>query len=247
MKLVHAPRSLLLSSLAVFLFVPLAVITAGVFSRHVWWDLPIHELQTVGWIVLVLVAPVSWRLAMGRAGTWITLAVVCSGTCLFLFFRALLAGGTIQALWSVVVAAVCVGVLGWTRFEQKKSYFDPKMNWFEGRPQAIPGLQVRILMNEGAPAVLRVCRLDQDGLFAYSSYGSIFPDSRVELELYLGDPHHERRARIKGDVVRQFEKRSVNRLSGDWGVGVRFHPQTPDETKDFRDFLEVLRGEGYID
>ena len=68
MRVIHLPRSLLLSSAALFVLVPIAVLTRAVFSSHAWWDPPLADLALCGWAVLGVVAPISWRLAMGRRG-----------------------------------------------------------------------------------------------------------------------------------------------------------------------------------
>jgi hypothetical protein len=247
MKVIRAPRTLLASSAALFLLVPVAVITAGIFSSHVWWDLPMAELLLAGWIALVMVAPISWRLIMGRRGAWHALAAICALVCLGLLLQAAWMRGTIQGLWAVVVCGLCTVLLAWTRQEQRKSYFDPGMPWFQGLPVAIPRLTAS-MMSGAVPASgeLQVCRLDSGGVFVFSRAGSIVPRTEVELELRHGEPHSERKTRITGTVVRQFEGRSSKCESGDWGVGIQFHPLEPDAEKDFRDFLEVLRGEGCI-
>jgi hypothetical protein len=247
MKVIRAPRTLLASSAAVYLLVPVAVVTAGVFSSHVWWDLPMADLLLAGWIALAFVAPISWRLVMGRRGAWHALATGCALLCLGLLLRAAWIRGTLQGIWAVGVSAFCTGLVAWTRHEQRRSYFDPKMPWFQGLPIAIPRLTAVVTSGaHPAGSELQVCRLNSEGMFAFSRSGAIVPETEVELELRHGDPHEERKTRIAGTVVRQFEGRSSKRDSGDWGVGIRFHSREPDAEKDLLDFLEVLRGEGYI-
>lgn len=136
----------------------------------------------------------------------------------------------------------------WTKREQSKSYFDPQLSWFQGLPRPIPQLQAKLVgLDETAlPSPLAVCRLDEEGLFAFSQQGQIVPHVDVELELFHGNLLDERKIRLKGRVVRQFESRVCQGRSRDWGIGVQWSPMTPDSKKDFQDFLEVLRGEGYV-
>jgi hypothetical protein len=247
MKVIRAPRTLLASSAALFLLVPVAVITAGVFSSHVWWDLPRGDILLAGWLALAIIAPISWRLIVGRRGAWQVLAAVCTLICLALLLNAAWMRGTVQGLWAVAVCAICTALLAWTRHEQQKSYFDPGMPWFQGLPVAIPRLTAAVISGSVSTSdELQVCRLDACGVFVFSRSGTIVPRTEVEIELRHGEPHSERKTRITGTVVRQFEGRSSKRESGDWGVGIQFHPLEPDAEKDFRDFLEVLRGEGCI-
>lgn len=246
MKVIRPPRSLLFSSATLFVLVPLTVLTVAIFSSHAWWDPPLSDLALAGWVALAVVAPISWRLSMGRRGAWEALAALCVLSCVFLLMRAAWMRGTPQGLWAVFVSAICVAILVWTRSEQRKSYFTPQMSWFQGVPAPIPQLFASVVGAPEGSAELRVCRLDEEGLFAFSMGGRIVPNTEIELELRYGEPHESRKARVRGTVVRQFEGRSSKRDSGDWGIGVRFYPQGPDPTKEFHDFLGALRGEGYI-
>lgn len=168
--------------------------------------------------------------------------------CLVLLFRAAWIRGTLQALWAVLMSGVSTLLVAWTRHEQKKSYFDPELRWFQGWPVAIPRLAAVVLGDRPFPEkALRVCRLDEQGAFLFSvGAGQIPEKTEVELELRYEDSHQERKARITGTVVRQFECRASMSNPGDWGLGIQFHAQDPDAKKEFRDFIEVLRGEGYI-
>ncbi len=250
MKVIRAPRPLLLSAAAVFALVPLAVITAGVFSREAWWNLSLAPLQITGGVVLLVVAPISWRLVMGRRGAWEGLAILCALACLYLAGRSILMQGTIQGLWTVLVTAFCYALLAWIRTEQRQPYFDPRLTWYQGLPTAIPGVEAVITSGEGSSNRLRICRLNERGLFAFSKSGAIIPETTVTVQLVrsgeAGAGLNQRIPRIDGVVVRQFEGRTTGARQGDWGVGIRFHRPAPDLAKEFRDFLEVLRGEGCI-
>ena len=246
-KVTRAPRTLQAAAAALFVLVPVAVVTARVFSMRPWWDPSFSRATIVGAVTLAIVAPISWRLVLGRRGAWELLAAGCGLACAAMLVRAAAMRGTAQAIWAVLVSALCAALVSWARREQKKSYFDPEIPWFQGLPAAIPQLTAVVLSGDGGPATeLQVCRLDSEGLFAFSRGGPMVAGSQLELELRLGDPYEERRARISGFVVRHFEGRSSQRKSGDWGVGVAFARPGPDAAKDFGDFLEVLRAEGHI-
>jgi len=248
MKLMDAPRSLLAAAGALFSLVPISVLTAGVFSKREWWNLSISHLQSVGWVALALVAPLSWRLIMGRKGSWETLVAICALGCFLLLLSSAIHRNTLQGLWALGVTGVCVFLICWIKREQMRSYFNPQIPWFQGLPRAIPQLRATIIGEGGlvSDPPLLVCRVDEEGLFAFSSQGGAVHQSDVEMELFHGSPFDERKVRIKGRVVRQFESRVCHGQSKDWGIGVRFSWISPDSEKDFLDFLEVLRGEGYI-
>ncbi len=234
MRLIQAPRELLLASASLFALVPLSVVTAGVFSTHVWWDLPVGELRWVGWIILILIAPLSWRLMMGRRGAFESLVVVIGLLCLFLGVRALAMRGTLQGVWTLTLTGLCVSLLAWIRRELAAPYFDPRMGWFAGLPPAMVPVEARWL---DLDSTLSVARLGPTGVFVFSSHGAP-PSGQVgELELSF----RERKVRLTGSVVRQFSHPGAG-----WGAGVRFGPLAPDAKKDFGDFLNAIRAEGHI-
>lgn len=234
MRLIQAPRELLVSCASLFVMVPLSVVTAGVFSTHVWWDLPIGELRFVGFVVLLLVAPLSWRLMMGRRGALESLAVVLGFLCLFLAFRALLMRGTLQGVWTLTLSGLCLGLLAWIRRELSAPYFDPRMGWFTGLPSKLVSVDAR-WMDRDHP--VSVARLGRSGAFVFSSVGSPPGVPLGELELSF----RERKVRLTGSVVRQFSHPGAG-----WGAGFRFDPLAPDAKKDFGDFLNAIRAEGHI-
>jgi hypothetical protein len=235
MIVVGASRGLLASGAALFLLVPLAVVTAGVFSSQVWWDLPLSRLALAGWTTLALVAPLSWRIMMGRRGAIQALASFMALGSLFLVVRSIAMRGTLQGVWTLTVMAACLGLLSWVRRELGRPFFDPGLGWFVGIPKALPGVQAR-LGSAGDGLSVRVARLGSEGAFVFSFAGSPPAELSLEVELALG----ERKVRLNGKVVRRF----IHQGSG-WGVGIMFGRPRPDQRKELGDFLNAIRSEGH--
>ncbi len=235
MRVVGAPRGLLAAGASLFLLVPLAVVTAGVFSSHVWWDLPLSRLALTGWVALILVAPVSWRLMMGRRGSLESLATMMALGSLALVLRSIAIRGTLQAVWSLTVMAVSLLLVAWARRELLRPYFDPGMSWYSGIPRPLANIEGRLETSQG-PVRVRIARLGVEGVFVFSVAGQPPADLLMEIELGSGD----RKVRLAGEVVRQFFHPGAG-----WGVGLRFRRPHPDRLKEFGDFLNAIRSEGH--
>jgi hypothetical protein len=243
MLVVKAPRRLLLLGASLFFLVPLAVVTAGVFSPQVWWDLPVQQLAMVGWVSLALVAPLSWRLMMGRRGAQQTLNALLVLACVFLALRSLLGGTTFQGVWTLTVMLIGVGLAAWVRSELSQPYFDPRMEWFSGLPKAIARLEAWVNLEKAASeenrrtALFQVARIGSSGAFIFSSQGAMELPEPVCVEFRF----RERSVRLEGNVVRQF----YNPGSG-WGVGIRFLPHSPDVSFELGEFLDAIQSEGCL-
>lgn len=234
MRLIHAPWAHLAACAALYLLVPIAVATAGVFSSHVWWDLPLEHLRWVGAATLAVLAPLSWRLILGRRGSFASVAVLMGLMCLALAIRALLMRGTLQGVWTLTVTALCVALLAWIRQQLEQPYFEPRMGWFAGLPRELAPIEAHL---NGAGGV-RVARLAPAGAFVFADRGQAPSGPGMVLELAFKG----RKVRMSGDLVRQF-----SHPGSGWGVGIKFRPPTPDERKDLGDFLNVVWSHGHAD
>ncbi len=130
----------------------------------------------------------------------------------------------------------------WLRNELDRSYFDPQMKWFQGFPKAIPGLTCEMEWN-GKKGDFRVSRIDKEGTFLF--FDQHASKNQVELERMksgqaaeLVFKFRERQIKCQGVPVRSF--------GTGVGVGLQFSKVLPDARKDLGDFVELLRGEGYV-
>jgi hypothetical protein len=143
--------------------------------------------------------------------------------------------------YSIFLSVYLGLMLYWIRHEMRRSFFDPDMQWYEGLPKSIPSLVCEIVAgNTRTP--MKVSRLDEEGTFIFSE---------VPLELETRFPMTPDR---KSELVMKFRDRQVNchgvpmsffKRSSE-GVGFRFFENSLDQRKDLGDFIEALRGEGYV-
>ena len=124
--------------------------------------------------------------------------------------------------------------------ELRQSYLDPKLRWFQGSPKAIPGLTCQVGFGE-APVLFRVTRFDSRGAFlAYGERSSAAPFEKKTLaKLHFSFRHREL-------VCAGRARSSLYREGQALGLGFEFQDLSLDQKKEIDDFLELLRGEGYV-
>ncbi len=118
------------------------------------------------------------------------------------------------------------------------SYVDSRMRWYQGLPEPIPGLHCELLQGDQSIPLV-VCRLDREGTFLFRKTDPPLEralDSKrlVELVFYF-----------KGKKIRS---RGILKkwLPSKKGAGIKFCNISPDTKKELGDFVEHLKGEGYV-
>lgn len=241
MRVILVPVRLRLVAAALFLCVPLAAFETVIVTRAPWWKLPYQSIAIWSASVFLIILPLSIRLMQGRSGaarvleaflgTWLVLntwVAAHSRSPALGFFTLLLLGG-----FSAWVA--------WARYELGRSFFDPQMSWYQGLPRPLPGVSCRVAWSD-RELDCRVSRLDRQGAFVFQS-GARPSDPaltalRTDVRSELTFSFRERTVRCTGVPVRA--------LTGDRGAGFQFDGLAPDLKKQLGDFIEVLKGEGYV-
>ena len=122
----------------------------------------------------------------------------------------------------------------WLQYDLGRPFFDPGIRWYQGLPPTIPG--IRCLLTQGPHQIeLKVSRLDHDGAFVFSPDGNsidLNASNMAELQFFF----RNRQIRCQGAPVRVLKT----------SAGFCFSDIPPDTKKDLGDFVETLRGEGYV-
>ena len=148
MKVLSAPRGLRLAAIASFLSVIFAVFESVVVARAPWWALPIVSMEraAVASFVFTLVGAV-FLLRGVRAAQW----VFTGAGALWVFLSVGLAVRSKNpglGFFSIFLAVYLGLLVYWIRFEMSRSFFDPRMKWFEGLPKSIPALNCEIVAGD---------------------------------------------------------------------------------------------------
>ena len=106
-------------------------------------------------------------------------------------------------------------------------------HWYEGRPQLIPGVEVRVLQGgHSLRAGLR--RIDENGLFLFFEQPfSWIGDQKVPFEIAAGAFSVEGEGRVVATCTGEAQ-----------GMGLRFLPKDLQHFERFTALVQVLRGKG---
>ena len=242
MQVVSVPFRLRLSSLALFICVPMVVAQVIIVSRAPWWNLPYKIMGYWAWLFICLCIPLylgvcharkwAFKIIIGLSGVWVltsgVMAMRTQQTSLGFFFCFLL--------------ALLLGEIFWLRYELKRSFMDPKVQWFQGMPKAIPRLRCQVSLG-GKNLDLSVSRFDEDGAYLFYGRGEKKFEKSLAL-LFL---------KKKLQMVFSYRDQKISCLGlltssacDGMATWIRFVNLSLDSKKKVGDFLEGLRGEGYV-
>ena len=239
MRVLHVPPRLRVSTALICFCVPLAALEVVISSRVPWWRLPYKVIGFWSLTAFLLSCPLCFWLLQGKKWAFQFFAafgltwVVASASMAMRFKHPPL------GFFAIFLACYFGTLLYWLMNELKQTYFDPQLKWYQGLPKPIPGLRCRItLAGTKTREDFRVSRIDQQGVFVFSDRsvqeGFESPGS-ARLELSFRDR----------EVI--CEGLPMVALTRGRAVGFRFQAMTPDLNKKLGDFVENLRGEGYVE
>jgi hypothetical protein len=242
MRVICPPTRLRYSGFAFLLIAPLVALQLALALQLPLASVPTRVLEnwTGGAFVLSLVPAIGFFrghpralwLAAGMLSAWLLLTI---GAALVLVNPGL-------AFFAVFLAAGGALLLLWIRRQTREAFYDPGLRWYQRLPKPIPGLSC-IARPEGSESreEFKVSRLSASGAFIFSdravpeSLGR--RDRSVELEFKFRDRW------LRCTALPMVE---VDRGCGA-GWGLRFAPVPPDLRKNLGDFIEQIRGEGYVE
>jgi hypothetical protein len=237
MPTVSAPARLRVATFLTLLSVPMAAVEVGFVSRALWWNLPIRKMELWSGLVLLLVTPLVMAIWRGRRLAFYLLILLTALWCLSGAVMAIHFKNFWHGIFVLFLSAFWIALLSLIHTEISRSFFDPRLTWYQGLPKPIPGLTCQV-DTEGQQD-FRVSRLDHDGTFIYVADRSqgvkgfkagVALDIRFEFE--------NRKVVAKGIPIRILDSHR--------GIGLKFHKMSPDEKKELGDFVEALRGKGYV-
>lgn len=236
--MISVPPGLRRLTLALWLSLPTAVLETALVSRSPIPRIPPDRFLESGLAAAAACALLSLPVLSGTRAVWRAIAGLLTawviGTA-WMAFRDHNFGLAVLA----ILLAICDSLyLVWLRIELGRSFCDPRVRWYHGLPKPIPGLHCEL----DSADRFRVSALDRQGVFLYRDAGSAAPAwiaGRQARDLALC--FRDRRIECRGVPVRALRRAGVF-----CGVGMRFAEMSPDKLKQLGDFVEALKGEGYV-
>jgi|GEM_PF-744470 len=245
MHVVRLPRLLRAALFVLFLLIPLAGVEALMVSHAVGWERSSSWVALWSGVAALISIPLSILLARGRQWglgilTLLRLACVAASGILAVRFKL-----TSLGFFTIFLVGYFTWIMVWIRREMRRSYFDPQIRWFEGLPQAVPGL-ICYVGNGALQHPFRVSRMDEEGVFLFLNqiprsfeWKSLLLGREKELVFVFRDREFRCQGILVGILNRGTERGGI-------GGGFQFRGLSPDQSKDLGSFVENLRGEGYV-
>jgi hypothetical protein len=237
MRVISVPGKLRLASALFLLAVPAMAIETVIVSRAPWWKLPVHSMEVWAAVIAAVALPLSlfmqagkkWAFSIGifLSASWIAISI----------WLAIRAQQPALGFFTCFLIVFFGGALSWLNREMTRSYFDPQIQWFQRLPKPIPGLSCWVSRETDSWDMFRVSRIDEEGVFLFRDGGAGAQFSRKD-RLALKFVFRDRKIQAVGVPIRD--------LREGLGVGVQFKGLEADSYKEIGDFVELLRGEGYV-
>lgn len=242
MVVISVPTRLRIATFALFLSIPVIAIEVVIATRSPWWNLPYRSIGYWCLAFALICFPISSWLMGGRKWALRLLIALLSlwvleSARMSIFFRYPALG-----FFTLLLGALCFLEVMWLQREMRRSFFDPQVQWYQSLPKPIPGLMCEIVSGEKS-IDLRVSRIDRDGAFVFvepvsgkvsNALASVLEKRKLELTFNFRD----RRMSCQAAPTLSIAKGT--------GAGLRFLDVSADLGKEIGDFVEVLRGEGYV-
>lgn len=245
MHVVRLPYLFRAALFVLILSIPLAGVEALIVSRVNGGILLTQWIALWSGIAALIAIPLSILLAQGRH--WVLSVLALLGMVCVVGSGALAVRLKLTTLgfFTIFLAGYFTLITLWIRREMRRSYFDPQIRWFEGLPQAVPGLTCYVGNGEFQHP-FRVSRMDEEGAFLFLNH---VPRTIKWKSLILGQEKElvfvfrDREFRCQGVLVGILNRGTEG---GGIGGGFQFRGLSPDHCKDLGSFVENLRGEGYV-
>jgi hypothetical protein len=251
MVVLSVPTRLRIATLAILLSIPLISLEVIIVAQAPFWKLPYKNIGY--WATTFLLISVPLIVWMNSGKRWALKLCAIFGLLWIIasFWMTFHSGypqlGFLTFLLCLYFAALLLAL----QYEMDRSFFNPELPWYQGLPKPIPGLKCQLFdlrknkegLSSSISVELAVCRLDQNGTYLFcqklDSQGVSFLSSLLnKRKLGMAFNFRGRKVEIQGTPI--------TRLAQGSGCGIQFIETTDDLSKDIGDFVELLKGEGYV-
>lgn len=240
--MITVPLRLKTAASTLLLCAPLVAIEVIIATRSPIWRLPYRGMGY--WSLSYFLVSVLLIFGLFRAQKWAfpTTAVFFSGWLIASVWVALATHHPLLGFYSIFLLAFFTLELTWLHTELSRSFIDPELHWYQGLPKGIPGLSCSLDAG-GRPLHLKVSRMDQDGVFLYATPKD--QDSTLLLDILLQHKQVELTLCFEQNEV-TCKGAPIVTIADGAGAGIQFLTHSADLRKNIGDFVEILRGQGYV-
>lgn len=237
MKVIHIPLGLRLISFYMLLCVPILALQVLMLVQASLLKMPVKTFQILCGTVAVVVFLLARGISKGKRAPY---SILLSAGGLWCFTTVAIAVQTQSpslGFFAIFLLFYWIVLWQWVRHENGSSFFDPHMEWYQGLPQSIPGLKCEAVYGDKTFSA-RVARLDTQGAFVFSDRDEKWPIERKKRAKLVFSYGEEKPVHCQALPIRTLNK--------NLGAGFLFSGMSPDESKKLGDFVEKLRGIGYV-
>jgi hypothetical protein len=234
MRVLHVPVRLRFATAALFLSAPMAAVETILVTRAPWWRLPYRALEIWTCIVILIFFPITVWLLKGKRWSLIAVRAFSITWVALSAWVAIRTHNPTLGFFTVILMLFFLSLTRWLDREISRSFFDPQLRWYQRVPKPIAGLKCHVILGSNT-LEMKVSRIDGEGAFLFTEKSESDPIWKAaQLRFSFRDRH----IFCEGKPIRSLV-RAV-------GAGFYFTQMSPDRKKELNDFIEVLRGEGYV-
>jgi hypothetical protein len=206
-------------------------------SRLAWWKVPRSTLGFWGVAMFLVCLPLAGWLLQGKRWAHVLSSVLSGLWVLASLGVAIYKRNPSVGFFTLFLGLFLLLLMNWIQDELNRSYFNPRLSWYQGLPKPVAGLHCEVSDKGLNPTEYFVSRMDEEGAFLFvpKERGATLAAGQM---FDLSFRHGHRKFACRGVPMRE--------LGPGLGSGFQFRELTPDLRKDLGDFVEALRGEGYV-
>lgn len=235
--MVRIPLRHWLISLLALLNIPVVGYQVLLVTQAPWWDLPLQSLAIwMGAFAFLTFAIIYWLL-QAMPWAWVAIRTFYILWSLVSVLFAFQSRATSLAFFSLALSVVSWLYLSVIKREFGRSYLNPKCFWYQGAPEFIPSLKIKIGHSHGGEFEGSVSHIDREGAYAFfpATDKSVIQVKQIKI------------TRLGREIVLPVQVISL--LARAHGVGLRFsvNQMNADTKKHLFDFIYSLEGEGFCE
>ncbi len=242
LKTHKTPRGLKLASFFLLTGLLFLGVEIMLITQSPLWNPPYRALITGGVIYTLLILPLTYWLTSVKKWALLLTTLLFSTWLLVSIYFGISRHQPSLGFFALFQWAWALFQLIWLKIELNKSFACPNIAWYQGEPRPIPELECTLALEEIQQAC-KICRIDLNGVFIFIP--NLISNLNTQIDTLFEKRKIEVRLKFKENSL-SCEGIPVFSLKKGNGGGIQFIPSSIDRRKEIGDFIEKLRGHGYV-